>query len=87
VENQHIKALIEQNLTQLKDNLEQCGVSVEGFNVSVNHNNGNESYPEFKKNSSKYIVIDQGNEQNSDTLMKIINAYSFWEENHVNYTV
>lgn len=86
VENQHVKALIEQNLTQLKQNLEQCGVSVEGFNVSVNHDNENEPQPDFNRNSSKYIAIDQRNEQNSDTL-KIISAYSYWEENQVNYTV
>ena len=37
VENQQVKALIEQNLTELRHNLEKNGVFVEGFNVSVNH--------------------------------------------------
>ncbi|HHY14161.1 MAG TPA: flagellar hook-length control protein FliK [Thermoanaerobacterales bacterium] len=87
VENQQVKALIEQNLTELRHNLEKNGVFVEGFNVSVNHHDKGDPHQGFNKRRFRNMIVDSGKEEGPGGLGRIIDMYNYWEENYLDYTI
>ncbi len=82
VRNENVKQLIESNLTQLKSNLEEQGINISGFEVSVGDDSNFERQNMFNWNNGrkrrfnkiKAINTSQQYEQYSDIMLESVNG-------------
>ncbi|NPV43045.1 MAG: flagellar hook-length control protein FliK [Firmicutes bacterium] len=91
VQNHQVKHLIEQNLPQLKQNLEQQGISVEGFNVFIGSETKQNLYHRSggnKLNNDNNLALnEEDNQIITHNLREKIYRIYLGEETLINYIV
>jgi hypothetical protein len=91
VQNHQVKHLIEQNLPQLKQNLEQQGISVEGFNVFIGSETKQNPYHRSggnKLNNDNNLALnEEDNQIITHNLREKIYRIYLGEETLINYIV
>ncbi|MBS4539847.1 flagellar hook-length control protein FliK [Clostridium sp. D2Q-11] len=89
VENQDIKALLENNINQLKEAISSKGINIEGFSVSVGKDSQSHSNNNFFSHKKKKIDIDLDELSDSDYIDIISNNYqeAFSEKGSLDITI